>query len=261
MLASELLAQWMPINASRHGHQVDNLINVIHVFMAVLFVGWGIFFVYCLTRFRARPGRRANPELISAKGSKYAEIGVAVFEAVLLLGFSMPAWAAYKNDFPDKEKALQVRVVAQQFAWNFHYPGPDGVFGKTDYKYNDETSNPIGLDPSDPAGKDDVVSINNLYVEKDRPVILLLSSKDVIHCFWVPAMRVKQDVVPGMAIPIWFEPVETGEYDITCAQLCGNNHFKMAGRCHVVDRKGFEDWMKRQKLTVEPIDAEEDFRE
>ena len=252
---------WLPLDASKNGHNVDSLINIVHVFMLILFVGWGIFFLYCLGRFRHRPGHRANPDLITAKGSKYAEIGVAIFEAVLLLGFSMPVWATYKHDFPNKKDSLQIRVVAQQFAWNFHYAGPDGVFGKTDAKYIDETSNPVGLDPSDPHGTDDIVSINNLHVIKDKPVTLRLTSKDVIHSFWVPVMRAKQDVIPGLAIPIWFQPVETGEWDITCAQLCGNNHYKMAGRIHVHTVDDYNKWMDSQKLPATPINADEEFKE
>ena len=252
---------WLPVDVSKHGYRVDQLINVVHIFMAILFVGWGIFFVYCLSAFRQRPGHRANPELIHAKTSKYAEIGVAIFEAVLLLGFSMPVWAAYKHQPPKPAEALQVRVIAQQFAWNFHYAGPDGIFGKTDAKYIDETANPVGLDPNDPHGSDDIITINNLHVIKDKPVIVRLSSKDVIHSFSVPVMRAKQDVIPGLAIPIWFEPTETGEWDIGCAQLCGNNHFKMAGRIIVHTQADFDKWVESQKLSSQPANAEEEFKQ
>ena len=125
---------FLPPDASRNGWEIDRLIDWMHYFMAVLFIGWGAFFVYCLWRFRARSGQRAGYEMIKAKPSKWAEIGVAAFEAVLLIGFSMPIWASVKADpprAPDDPEPLRVRVVAEQFAWNFHYPGADGEFGET----------------------------------------------------------------------------------------------------------------------------------
>lgn len=252
---------WLPPDLSVDGWQVDRLIQVLHVFMALLFVGWGVFFVYCLLKFRARPGHRANPEPIKAAASKYVEIAVALFEVVLLLGFSMPVWARVKTEFPEASKALQVRVVAQQFAWNFHYAGPDGVFGKTDTKFMDETANPVGLDPNDSAGADDIVT-PELFIPTGKPIVCRLSSKDVIHCFWIPVLRVKQDVVPGMLIPIHFEAkdIGKGEYDITCAQLCGNNHFKMRSRVHIKSPTDFEKWMAEQKLPAEPATSDEDFQ-
>ena len=110
---------------------------------------------------------------------------------------------------PPTQHPVHVRVVAEQFAWNIHYPGPDGVFGKTAEDLVDQSSNPIGLDRSDPAAKDDITTINQLYLPVNRPVIIELSSKDVIHSFFLPQYRVKQDVIPGMRIPIHFLPVET----------------------------------------------------
>ncbi len=242
MLDIGLLA-WLPADISAHGAPIDRLINIIHWFMGVLFVGWGVFFAYCLFRFRARPGHAAHYEQIKAAPSKYAEIAVVIIEAVLLIGFSMPVWAQVKNEKPGPEvNPFEVRVVAQQFTWNIHYPGPDGKFGATRPDLVDEATNPIGRDLSDPAGADDVVSINNLYIPKDRPIICQLSSKDVIHSFWINVLRIKQDIVPGMVIPIWFTAKETGEYDISCAQLCGLGHYRMRGAAKILEPAEFEAW-------------------
>src|SRR3990172_6521732 len=176
---------FMPPDVSVHGHKVDQLINLLHWFMGALFVGWGIFFVYCLVRFRRRPGHRASCELIKAKPSKYSEIAVALIEAVILLGFSMPIWASVKNDIPSPDKnPVRIRVVAEQFAWNFHYPGADGVFGKTDPKLVDTQTNPFALDRSK-EGADDIFSLE-MHIPVGRPVICEISSKDVIHSFFVP---------------------------------------------------------------------------
>lgn len=274
------ILNYLPIDVSRHGPQVDRLLTIIHWFMGVLFVGWGIFFVYCLLRFRARAGVRAITTPVSAAPSKYAEIAVAIFEVVLLVGFSMPVWAWAKNQPPSRDEAMVVRCVAEQFAWNFHYPGPDGKFGRTAVKFIDP-GNPIGLDLDDPLAADDTITVNNLYLPFDKPVIVELSSKDVIHSFWIPVARVKQDVIPGMRIPIWFTPdkaavdkamaegrISAGnksadghvEFDISCAQLCGNNHFKMRGRVHLMTNEQFKAWEDAQKKASQPAKAEEDFQ-
>jgi len=173
-----------------------------------------------------------------------------VFEVFLLLGLSMPVWAEVKNEFPAEKDALVVRVVAEQFVWNIHYPGADGIFGKTRPELIDSTDNPLGLDEDDPNGADDVHSINIFHMPAGKPVIARLSSKDVIHCFWIPVLRVKQDVVPGMLIPIWFQvkkevgvPGEEKVYDIACAQLCGAQHSAMnKGRAVIHTLEDFEAW-------------------
>ena len=137
---------------------------------------------------------------------------------------------------PPESEALVVQVTGEQFAWNVHYAGPDGVFGRTDIKLLDLQSNPLGLDRSDPAAKDDVTTLNQLYLPVNKPIIVRLRSKDVIHSFGVPEFRVKQDAIPGLTIPIWFVPTVTTaemrtrtgnaefQYQIACAQLCGLGH-------------------------------------
>jgi cytochrome c oxidase subunit 2 len=222
----------MPVAASAHAGDVDNLISIVHWLMFVLFVGWGAFFVFVLFRFR----KSANPtaSYTGAKGhiSKYLELGIVAVEIVLLLFFAIPAWARRVSDLPDKTKAVAVRVVGEQFAWNIHYPGADGKFGRTDIKLI-AADNPLGLDRTDPAAKDDITAINQLTLPIDQPVLVYLSSKDVIHSFGVYELRVKQDAVPGLDIPVWFIPTKTGTYEITCSQLCGLGHYRMRGFINV----------------------------
>src|SRR5437764_1337128 len=150
---------WLPVDVSSHGAQIDNLIAVLHWFMLLLFVGWGIFFVYCLVKFRARPGRTAVYSPVKGIATKYIEAFVVVIEVFLLFGLSTPVWLAYKNNVPDAAKALHVRLVAEQFAWNFQYPGKDGKFGKADASLI-SGDNPLGIDPEDPSGKDDIIAVN-----------------------------------------------------------------------------------------------------
>lgn len=239
---------FMPPDVSKHGHKIDSLINVLHIFMALLFVGWGTFLVYCLFKFRQRPGHVANTRPIKAKVAKWSEIGVAAFEAFLLIGLSIPVWGSIKNDLPtEAENPVHVRVVAEQFQWNFHYAGPDGVFGRTAPEHIDLATNPLGIDPSDAAGTDDVFS-PELHFPVDRPVICEITSKDVIHSFSLPVMRVKQDAIPGMRIPVWFEAKKTGNYEVACAQLCGNNHYTMKALMSIHDtEQAFTTWLESQR--------------
>lgn len=237
---------WLPPNIGGENAQgVDRLIYVVHFFMAVLFVGWGALFAYCLVRFRARPGETAVYEDIKAKPSKYAEIGVIVFEVFLLVALSMPIWASVKTKIPTGSDVVTVRCVAEQFAWNFHYPGADGEFGQSKATLVN-TENPLGLDRSDPKAKDDLAVINTLHIPINKPVVIRGSSKDVIHSFYIPVLRAKSDLIPGMTVPIWFEAKKTGTYDIQCAQLCGNNHFKMKGQLFVDSSENFKKWLDEQ---------------
>jgi len=216
MLADAMhYGRWLPPMLTTHGGDIDKLITILHYFMAALFIGWGIFYCYCVLNFRARPGHKATYQPVKGKVSKYLEVAVALFEVFLLVGLSSPVWAKYKNDKPGSDQnPLTVRVTAKQFEWQFHYPGPDGKFSATDPKFITE-SNPAGLNESDPAGKDDLVFVNEFYAPTGRPIILEITSRDVIHSFFIPTMRVKQDAVPGMRIPIWF----TINEDATTAKI------------------------------------------
>jgi len=251
------MTEWlgMPALAANNGAQIDNLIGWIHIFMFLLFVGWGGFFLYCLVRFRRSRNPVADYTGVRSHASSYLEIAVAIVEAVLLIGFSIPLWAARVDHLPSESEALVVEVTGEQFAWNIHYPGPDGKFGRTDIKLLDMQSNPLAIDRDDPAAKDDVTTLNQLYLPVNKPIIVRLRSKDVIHSFGVPEFRVKQDAVPGLTIPIWFTPnVTTAEmrsrtgnpefqYEIACAQLCGLGHAKMRAFVTVVSADEFQKWM------------------
>jgi cytochrome c oxidase subunit 2 len=136
-------------------------------------------------------------------------------------------------------------VVAQQFSFNYHLPGPDGQFGRRDVGFV-SNSNPLGLDPNDPAGKDDIVTTGELHVPINRPVVAELSSKDVIHDFFLPAMRIAGDAIPGSLIPIWFTPVKTGSYEVICAQLCGLGHYGMKGTLVVDTPQDYQAWLKER---------------
>jgi cytochrome c oxidase subunit 2 len=209
-----------------------------------LFVGWIIYFGYVLLRFN----RKANPkaDYVGIRGhlSSYIEVAVAAIEGVLLVGFAVPLWAHAVDHFPTPdEHPINIRIIAQQFNWNVFYPGLDGEFGNRDISLV-TTDNPWGLDKTDPKGKDDFNTTDEIHVVVNRPVIITITSKDVIHSFKVIAMRVTQDAIPGVPIPVHFTPTTVGLYQINCAQLCGNGHYSMShGRLYVDTQGDYDKWV------------------
>ena len=236
----------LPVAASAHAGEIDEMIVLVHWLMLVLFVGWGIYFVYVLFRFRSSANPKASYAGAKGKISKGTEGAIVVIEAVLLIVYAVPAWARRVAQFPAENEATVVRVVSEQFAWNIQYSGADGKFGRTDVKLV-APENPLGLDRTDPDAKDDITTINQLNLPVDRPVLVRLSTKDVIHSFGLPEMRVKQDAIPGMQIPVWFVPTRVGAYEIACAQLCGLGHFRMRGFVNIQTADDYGKWMADQQ--------------
>jgi len=240
----------LPVLASEHGREVDNLIIYVHILMIVLFAGWLAYFLYALFRFHRSRNPKADYMGVKSHATNYIEGAVAIVEGVLLIGVAVPLWARAMDKFPDKAQATNVQVVAQQFAWNVRYAGKDGEFGKQDMHLV-KADNLFGVDPADPHGKDDIQLLNEIHVPlmknpdgKTKPVIITVSSKDVIHSFKVIALRVTQDAIPGMRIPVWFRPTEEGRYQINCAQLCGNGHSSMAQGFLIVESpEAYEKWL------------------
>lgn len=266
----EWLDYYMPPDYSVHGKQLDQLNVWVHWLMLILFVGWGLLFLFMLLRFRASKHPKAVYHGTKSHASKWAEIGVFVVECILLFGISIPAWSRWTTRPTSAQNPVEIRVVGEQFAWNVHYPGPDGVFGKTDLKYY-SSSNPLSLDPNDPNAKDDIITLNDLHLQVGRPHLIRITSKDVIHSFFLPYMRVKQDATPGMEVPVHFTPDTVSphsefwggdcskekngceKWDIACAQLCGLGHYRMKGQYQVHTKADFDRWMKAQTPAVQNI--------
>lgn len=233
----------LPELASKEGADVDKLIFYVHYLMAILFIGWSAYFIYCLIRFRKGRHPKANYHGVRSHASTYVEVAVAVFEGVLLLGFAIPLWAKTVEEFPPDKDSTVIRVTAQQFAWNSRYPGKDGVFGKQDIALV-SPNNKFGYDTNDPAYADDVVPpINDIAVPVNKPVVIKLTSLDVIHSFKLYSMRVNQDAIPGLMVPVHFTPTRVGRFQITCAQLCGNSHYAMRGFFTVMKPEDYQAWL------------------
>src|SRR5882672_5324448 len=217
---------WFPPAISDHAPALDRQFMITIVIVGIAFTAAQLGLGWMLWKYRdTNTGARAT----YTHGSNRLEVIWTVITAVVIIGLAVmgqTVWASLRlNDAP--AGSYQVEVVAQQFAWNFHYPGKDGLFGRTDPTLIDDSSlNFIGIDETDPNAKDDSV-VTSLAIPVNRPVELILRSKDVIHSFWVPPLRFKQDLVPGMAIHVHFTANRVGKYELACAELCGQLHFKM----------------------------------
>lgn len=236
----------LPIQASTYAAKIDWSLNLLHIVMTAIFVLWGIYMVYCLIRYRRKEGVAADYSHKTPWSSYVPDAVMFLFEVWLIFVVGIPIWAHIREELPKPENAFQVNVVAEQFAWTMHYPGPDGKFGRTAVNLV-EANNPLGLDPADPEAADDTVSVNDLYLPLGKPVLINLTSKDVIHSFFIPEFRTKQDVVPGMKIPFWVEPSIPGHFEIGCAQLCGTGHYRMRGDVYVVTPEEFEIWLQQKQ--------------
>lgn len=242
----------LPIAASTYAEQIDFGIRLIHYVMFVIFILWGIFFTYLLIKYRRRPGVPAErEETHNAFKGLIPDFVVMVFEIALIAFYAIPVWSKIKIQFPKPEDANQIDVIAEQFAWNVHYPGKDGKFGKRSIDLV-HFSNPIGLDRSDPAAQDDVVLANEIHMPLGKPTLIRLTSMDVIHSFWVPEFRIKQDAVPGMTIPVWVQPTRVGRYELSCAQLCGFAHSLMRADVYVDTPEDYQKWLTAQAQASVP---------
>jgi len=234
-----------PALASEHGEMVDHMLELVHWFMLALFVGWSIFLVVVFTKFRQSKNPKADYHGVRGHASTHIEIGVVIIEAVLLLGFAFPLWAQQSIEYPTTPDVVKLRAVGEKFAWNFQYAGMDSTLGGTHLRLIDAANkNIIGRDMKDPNGKDDFVKGAELVLPVDRPVIIDVASKDVIHNLALVPMRIAQDAIPGVNAHIWFKPTKTGEWDIICGQLCGAGHSGMKAVLRVVPQKEFDEFMK-----------------
>lgn len=218
---------WFPQGISEYAPGIDRQFLLTMIIVGIAFVAAQVGLGYAIWRFRARPNDESRA--VYTHGSNRLEIlwtvvTAVVFVAVAVIGQTVWAQMHFQSA---PAGATQVVAVAQQFAWNFHYPGADGRFGRTAPSLvNDAAANPIGLDQFDAAARDDA-QVSTLVVPVNQPVEIILRSKDVIHSFWVPHLRVKQDLMPGMDIRIHFTATRTGRYELACAELCGAQHYRM----------------------------------
>ncbi|MFZ3209882.1 MAG: cytochrome c oxidase subunit II [Terriglobales bacterium] len=236
-----VIQKWAPLPvASANGVAIDHHFTWTYILMGIVFLAAQLALGFLVWKYRDR-GQKVQ----YSHGNTTMEVTWTLLTAVLFIGLNLSgekiwAEARFQGAAPG---AVQVEVTGLQFAWYFRYPGPDGKLGHTKPELEDASvGNPIGIDPDDPAGKDDVVT-GTMYLPVDRQAELVLRSQDVIHSFFVPAMRFKQDAVPGLMIHMHFTPTKIGDYEIACAELCGLGHYKMHGILKVVSQEDYDKWL------------------
>jgi cytochrome c oxidase subunit 2 len=234
---------WFPPPINQHGIDYDAQ------FMRTLIVVGIVFFLaqtalgYVIVKFRSNGGRAQYSHGNNRLEKLWTTATAVLFLGLVLMGAKIWAAVHYDEAPPD---AIPIEVMAKQFAFNFRYTGPDGKFGKTDLKQvNDAGGNPFGIVDSDPAGKDDIQSAS-LKIPVGKPIKLIMHSRDVIHNFFVPELRMKQDIVPGMEIPLHFQADKIGVYEVPCSELCGLGHFQMRTTMQVMSEADFEKWKQDQ---------------
>lgn len=233
-----------PAPVTEMGRAIDVQFTRTMVVVGIAFILAQVGLGYLILRYG---GGRKGEKALYTHGNNRLEVVWTLLTAVVfvILGvMAQQVWAQlHLADTP--AGALEYEVVGQQFLWNIRNPGPDGKFGASRPElYNDQT-NPVGIDENDPAGKDDVVS-SIMVLPVNRPVRLRLRSKDVIHNFFVPQFRIKQDAVPGLETAIYVQPEQVGEYEVVCAELCGMTHYRMKSFVRVVSEQEYQKWLQDQ---------------
>jgi len=234
---------WLPAGASAAAAGIDHHFTVSFILMGTVFVAAQLALGYLVWSYRDRGS--ASTKASYSHGNTNLEIVWTLLTTVLFVGMNLMSssiWASERFRAAEAN-AVHVEVTGVQFQWYFRYPGPDGKFGLTKPELEDAPNgNGLGIDSHDPAATDDVVS-GIMVVPVNREIEVILRSHDVIHSFFVPQMRFKQDAVPGLAIHMHFTPIETGEFEIACAELCGLGHYKMHGILKVVSQEEFDKWL------------------
>ena len=233
---------WLPRNVNMFGHEIDFIFYLILWLTGVTAVAVFSVMVYFLVKYRARPGIPA----IHSHGNNTLEViwtTIPVFIFLALAIYGNEQWTQMRLRTPPAD-ALPVAVVGEQFGWNVRYPGADGKLAKM-VASKVGKDNPFGVDPADPDGMDDFTTYNDIVFPLNRPVRLYLSSKDVIHAFYVPEFRLYQDMVPGRVYDfVWLKAEATGNFQLACNQLCGQGHYKMFGKLAVVGESDYQAWAK-----------------
>jgi len=243
------LSPWWATPLASNWKQMDDTLTITLVITGIFFVGVNLFLGYMVWRFRhdaprhdGHHGHRADyqPE------NKKLEIWLVAGTAVGVMALLAPGLIVYAEYVRPPHEAMLMEVVGQQWQWAFRFPGKSGQFGTTDPRYVSGT-NPLGLNPDDPRGQDNILVLGpEVHLPLNRPVKVLLRSKDVLHDFYVPPFRARMNMVPGMVTSFWFTPTKPGRYEILCAQLCGIGHYNMRGIVVVEEQAAFDAWLAGQ---------------
>lgn len=237
-----VLSPWWFTPIASNWSYIDNTLVITFWITGIVFAAVVLFMAYCIWRFRHREGSKADYEPESGRLEGWLTVVTAIGVAALLAP-GLYVWSQFVS-VPDD--ATEVEVVAQQWQWSYRLPGADGKLGTSEARLI-SPQNPLGVNPEDTAGQDDViVEAADLHLPVDKPVKMLLRSIDVLHDFYVPEFRAKMDMVPGSVTYFWFTPIRTGTFEVLCAELCGVGHGFMRGIVMVDTEEDYQAWLQEQ---------------
>lgn len=250
---------WFPANISTFGGELDALFAIIWwVCVGIFFLTFGLMAIFMI-RYRHREGHRGY----NYHGNNILEIVWTILPTILFAGiglYSNEIWEVTKYTSRNPKPDVEILMLGKQFGWMFLYPGADGKFGRN--AYTDRTAradmsatNPFGRDSSDPAGMDDFMVENQFRIPVNANVMMRGSSIDVLHSFFLPHARVKQDVIPGTWMNIWYNIFKTGKYELACAELCGSGHYSMRAEYQVLSQAEYDAWLDQKSAEVRSINA------
>jgi cytochrome c oxidase subunit 2 len=238
-----LLSPWWWTPIASNWQYIDNTITITFWITGGVFSAVVLFMAYCVLRFRHQPGRRAAYQPESKRLEWWLSVGTGVGVAAMLA----PGLFVWHQFITVPADATEIEVLGQQWQWSYRLPGKDGKLGTTDIRHI-TPENPMGLNPNDPHGQDDVVIVgDDLHLQLNKPVKVLLRSTDVVHNFYVPEFRAKMDFLPGLVTYFWFTPIRTGTFDVLCAELCGVGHAQMRSKVVVEETDKYAAWLEQQK--------------
>lgn len=239
---------WFPNGASAHAAMLDRQFNTAFLLLGVLFLAGQLALVWVL-------GHHRGESVVSRywRGNSVLEFAWTVVIVAIFFWFNVSGGRSWSEMIRPalRGDAIPIEVTGAQFQWYFRYPGPDGKFGRLDMQKfaRPDQGNPLGLDPHDPSGKDDVVA-STFMLPAGRDIELILHAQDVIHSVFIPALRFKQDAVPGMEIRAHLRATRIGTYELVCSQLCGLGHYRMRATVRVVSEEEFRRWLQGQSEKV-----------
>jgi len=238
------MLRWFPENVSTFGKELDDLFAFIYyISLGIFFLTYGILIVFMI-KYRQKP----NVKAYFYHGNNLVELTWTLLPTILFAAigiYSDGMWEKTKYEKKVPIPDVEVQVMGYQYGWTCRYPGPDGTFGKQD-RNQMSTSNRFGIDSADKAGKDDVVKDGVFSFPINRNIVVGLSSSDVLHSYFLPNFRVKQDAVPGQWIKVWFNGTKIGKYELACAELCGSGHYNMRGEVNMLSQTDFEKWLTNE---------------
>lgn len=241
------LTPWTLTPLASNWREIDFMLGLTLAVTGLFFVAINLFLAYTVWRFRHRPGVAPAPLVVEDHAhNQRLERGLVGATTLGIVALLAPGLSTYAHYVQAPADAMVLEVVGQQWQWHFRFAGPGGRLGASDVRFV-SPGNPLGLNPTDPAGQDNVVvEGGEVHLPLGQPVRLVLRSHDVLHDFFVPPMRARMNIVPGQVSSFWFTPTLAGRYEAMCAQLCGLGHPAMRGTVVVEDRAAFERWLAGQ---------------